>query len=62
MVEWCRTCGAFMGLHPPLTDWTTDRTVLCPACLEAEERETVGVQSERVEPEITAAAATTLAD
>ncbi len=32
MVLWCRTCGAFLGLHEPFDDWTTDRNALCTKC------------------------------
>lgn len=36
MVLWCRNCNALLGLREPLTDWSTDRTGLCPICLDKE--------------------------
>lgn len=32
MVLWCKSCGAFLGMREPNTDWTDDRTTLCSAC------------------------------
>ena len=36
MVLWCKTCGALMGLREPLTDWTVDRTGVCPTCAKSQ--------------------------
>jgi hypothetical protein len=32
MVHWCRSCGAFLGLREPLSDWTVDKNSECPSC------------------------------
>ena len=32
MVMWCKNCGALLGVCEPLTDWSSDRTGLCPRC------------------------------
>ena len=32
VVMWCKTCGAIMGMREPLSDWSTDRGGLRPAC------------------------------
>jgi hypothetical protein len=34
VVMWCKSCGALMGMREPMTDWTTDRTGLCVACVQ----------------------------
>lgn len=31
MVLWCK-CGAFMGLREPVSNWSVDRTGICPEC------------------------------
>jgi hypothetical protein len=36
MVLWCRACNALLGLREPISNWSTDRTGLCQACLEKE--------------------------
>ncbi len=33
MVFWCPTCGAFLGLRDPLTNWSIRRNCCCPACV-----------------------------
>jgi hypothetical protein len=36
MVFWCKNCGAFMGLRPPVRDWTIDRNdYSCARCIES---------------------------
>jgi hypothetical protein len=32
MVLWCKSCGAFLGVKEPVSDWSVDRTVLCQEC------------------------------
>jgi hypothetical protein len=32
VVMWCKSCGALMGVREPMSDWSPDRTGLCPAC------------------------------
>ncbi len=32
VVMWCRSCGALVGLRQPFTEWTADRTGVCPLC------------------------------
>lgn len=34
MVLWCKSCNALLGIREPITNWSTDRTGICPACLE----------------------------
>ena len=34
MVLWCKTCGAFIGLREPYSDWSVDRVASCEACIE----------------------------
>jgi hypothetical protein len=33
MVFWCPTCGAFLGLRDPVTNWSIKRNLCCPACV-----------------------------
>jgi hypothetical protein len=32
VVMWCRECGALLGVREPVTDWSSDETVVCPEC------------------------------
>ena len=34
MVLWCKRCEAFIGIREPITNWATDRSAVCTACLE----------------------------
>jgi hypothetical protein len=36
MVLWCRSCGALIGLRPPIYDWTVDRNRSCVYCASSE--------------------------
>ena len=36
MVLWCKVCAAFVGLRPPISNWTVDREGLCPTCVAKE--------------------------
>ncbi len=39
MVEWCKNCGAFLGLVPPVRNWKVERNrLLCARCAEREIR------------------------
>ena len=34
MILWCKSCGAYMGVRPPLNDWSIDRENICGVCTE----------------------------
>jgi hypothetical protein len=32
VVIWCKSCGAFLGIHQPAADWSIDRNGTCQYC------------------------------
>jgi hypothetical protein len=33
MVQWCRKCGALIGVREPILDWSVDRNAVCRWCI-----------------------------
>jgi hypothetical protein len=48
---WSKACGALMGMREPFSDWSTDRTGLCPACAEKQLKKARRVEPPKVGPE-----------
>jgi hypothetical protein len=33
MVLGCKICDGYIGMREPISDWSIDRSTICPACL-----------------------------